>query len=284
MGQHIPVLMEEVLQLLAPSPGMVVLDGTLGLAGHAERLLQATAPHGQLYGFDRDARNLAQARQHLARFGDRVQIMNDSFGNIEAYDIVPDIALFDLGFSSTHVDEADRGFSFLREGRLDMRYDQRGELTAEAIVNSWSRDDLATIFRQLGEEPKAQLIAKAIVDARRVERIVTTTQLADIVSAVVPRRGKIHPATKVFQALRIAVNDELGEVEQGLTTLFGRLRPGARVAIITFHSLEDRLVKQLIKKDLTLKPLTKKPVLATRSEVLHNPRARSAKLRVVEKV
>lgn len=295
MSQHIPVLAKEVIDGLALAPGMTVLDGTLGLGGHATLILAATAPDGVLIGFDRDARNIELARQRLAgdathayeegNLGERVTYVNDSFGNVHLHGVPRlDGALLDLGFSSVHVDDPARGFSFMADGPLDMRYDTRQDLTAEAIVNGWSRDDLASIFRAYGEEPYASGIAKSITEARKRERITTTGQLAALISSLAGRRGKIHPATRVFQALRIAVNDELGELERGLEGIAEKLAPGARFAVITFHSLEDRIVKQFFQKGIGgLAALTKKPIVATREEIAANPRARSAKLRIAEK-
>lgn len=282
---HIPVLAREVLEGLALKPGSRVLDGTVGLGGHAKLMLAATGPNGELVGFDRDDRNLIVAKERCAEFGDRVTLIHDSFSSIESRDIGTfDAMLFDLGFSSVHVDDASRGFSFMKDGPLDMRYDTRQELSAEVIVNTWTRDDLTTILRRFGEEPRSAIIAKAIVDARREMRIDTTYQLAEIVASVVHRTGKIHPATKTFQALRIVVNDELGEVERGLTAALAKLNSGGRCAVITFHSLEDRAVKILFKTQAGLKPITKKPIVATQTEMIENPRSRSAKLRIVEKI
>ncbi len=282
---HIPVLAREVLDGLALKPGSRVLDGTIGLGGHAKLMLAVTSPDGELVGFDRDDRNLAVASERCAEFGDRVTFIHDSFGSIRTRDFGTfDGMLFDLGFSSVHVDDASRGFSFMKDGPLDMRYDTRQELSAETIVNTWSFDDLVTILRRFGEEPRSAIIAKAIVDARRQMRIDTTYQLAEIVASVVHRTGKIHPATKTFQALRIVVNDELGEVERGLLAAIAALKSGGRCAVITFHSLEDRLVKNLFKTQVGLKPITKKPIIATEAEMKENPRSRSAKLRIVEKI
>jgi 16S rRNA (cytosine1402-N4)-methyltransferase len=283
--QHIPVLANEVLEGLALKPGARVLDGTVGLGGHARLILEATAPNGELVAFDRDHRNLATARESLTSFHHRVTFIHDSFGNIATHPVgMFDGALIDLGFSSVHVDDASRGFSFMHDGPLDMRYDVQQELTAADIVNSWSRDDLATIFRRYGEEPRAPIVAKAIFDARRANRISTTGELATIISSVIPRTGKMHPATRVFQALRIVVNDELGEVEKGLAGITAALNSGGRFAIITFHSLEDRLVKVWCKEQGDLKSITKKPIVASRDEQKSNPRSRSAKLRIVEKI
>ncbi|MCR4311858.1 MAG: 16S rRNA (cytosine(1402)-N(4))-methyltransferase RsmH [Candidatus Uhrbacteria bacterium] len=282
---HIPVLAKEVIAGLELKPGNRVLDGTVGLGGHASLMLEAISPDGTLVGFDRDARNLAMAHDELERFGNRVELINDSFGNLAAHATGEfDAELFDLGFSSVHVDDASRGFSFQHDGPLDMRYDTRQALTAEDVVNSWSRDDLATVFRRYGEEPKAPQAAKAIFDARREQRITTTLQLADIIAAVIPRRGKMHPATLVFQALRIVVNDELGEIERGLAAAIAALKPGGRIAVITFHSLEDRLVKTTFREHGHVQLITKKPLTASREEAKANPRARSAKLRVAQKI
>ena len=281
---HIPVLAKEVLEGLALKPGGRVLDGTVGLGGHAKLMLVATSPNGELVGFDRDDRNLLVAKERCAEFGDRVAFIHDSFSSIGTRDIGTfDAMLFDLGFSSVHVDDASRGFSFMKDGPLDMRYDTRQELSAEGIVNTWTRDDLSTIFRRFGEDPRSAIIAKAIVDARRSMRIDTTYQLAEIVASVVPRTGKIHPATRIFQALRIVVNDELGEVERGLTAALAKLNPGGRCAVITFHSLEDRLVKNLFKTQAGLMHITKKPIIASDQEAKANSRSRSAKLRIVQK-
>ena len=249
----------------------------------AALILDATAPDGKLIGIDRDDRNLETAKQNLAKYGDRVRYVHSSFSAMNTLGVQADGVLLDLGFSSVHVDDPMRGFSFQTEGPLDMRYDVQGELTAEAIVNSWSKDELATLFRRLGEEPAAHRIAKAIFDARRVKRITTTLQLADIVSAVVPRRGKMQPATRTFQALRLAVNDELGEIERGLVAAQAALKPGGILAVITFHSLEDRLVKHWLKDSEAFESLSKKPVVPGRPEILSNPRARSAKLRLAKR-
>lgn len=281
---HIPVLANEVMEALALAPNQTIIDGTLGLGGHAALILERTSPNGLLIGFDRDARNLATAKDNLAAFGERVRFEHSSFAAMNTLGFQVDGVLLDLGFSSVHVDDPARGFSFQNDGPLDMRYDTRGQVTAEGIVNSWSRDDLATLFRQLGEEPRAQHAAKAIFEARRGERITSTLQLADIISAVIPRRGKMHPATKVFQALRMAVNDELGEVAKGLEAAKAVLKPSGRLAVITFHSLEDRLVKRWLKDGIDFEVLTKKPIVPGREEILSNPRSRSAKLRVARRI
>lgn len=283
--KHIPVLAKEVMEGLAIQSGERVLDATVGLGGHAALLLEATAPEGALVGFDRDDRNLELARERLESYGERVQLIHDSFANLAGYDLLPfDAALFDLGYSSVHVDDAQRGFSFSNDGPLDMRYDTRQELTAEQIVNSWSREDLSELFRTLGDEKRAEVIAKAIFEARRKERITRTGQLADVIAGKVRRIGKTHPATQTFQALRMAVNDELGEIERGLDAVTTLLKPGGRLAVITFHSIEDRLVKQSINADERLEKINKKVIKPTFKETRTNPRARSAKLRLARKI
>jgi 16S rRNA (cytosine1402-N4)-methyltransferase len=281
--QHIPVLAAEVIEGLQLQPGQTIIDGTLGLGGHTAMILDRIAPNGTVIGIDRDARNLELAKQQLAVFGERVRYVHSSFSAMDTLDVQVDGVLLDLGFSSVHVDDASRGFSFQNDGPLDMRYDTTGELTAEVIVNGWSKDDLANLLRRLGEEPAAHRIAKAIFDARRAQRIATTAQLAEIIGAVIPRRGKTHPATKTFQALRLAVNDELGEVEKGLTAAAKVLKPGGRLAVITFHSLEDRLVKHWLKASDSFEVIGKKPIVPGREEIVSNPRSRSAKLRLAHK-
>lgn len=288
---HIPVLAQEVLSWLDPKPNQDFIDATVGLGGHAALILEKTSPKGRLLAFDRDGRNLSEARQNLARFGDRVVYVNDSYRALkqQAYDhgfFQTRGVLMDLGFSSGHIEDAERGFSFQQTGPLDMRYDQRGEVTAEMIVNSWTAQDLAHIFFVFGEERHAHKIAKAIVETRRRARITTTRELADVIAAIVPRHGKIHPATRVFQALRIAVNDELTELDQTLPQTRDVLEAGGRLAVISFHSLEDRIVKRFLKAhaDEDFIILTKRPITATEEEQKNNPRSRSAKLRAAERV
>ncbi len=284
-SRHVPVLARQVIDGLALVPGATIFDGTLGLGGHAALVLAATSPNGTLVGFDKDARNLKEASRVLSGSVDRLVLVNDSFANVAQHDI-PRLngALLDLGFSSVHVDDGARGFSFMKDGPLDMRYDTRQELTAAHIVNSWPRDDLATVFRLYGEDPYAHIVAKAITEARKKEKFTTTGQLASLILSLAGgRRGKIHPATRVFQALRIAVNDELGELARGLDAITERLVPGGRIAVITFHSLEDRIVKQFFRDDPRLDVLTKRPIIATQTETIENPRSRSAKLRIAIK-
>lgn len=287
---HVPVLLAEVLSGLDPQPGQSFVDGTVGLGGHASAILEKTSPNGRLLGIDRDERNLEMARKNLASFGDRVTLIQGSYADAEtvAYDrgFVPTHGvLLDLGYASTHIEDADRGFSFQNEGPLDMRYDTQQDLRAETIVNTWSEEDLARILRTYGEERHAQRIAKAIAMARRVTPITTTTQLSALVELEVPRHGRIHPATQTFQALRIAVNDELGELERALSHIVEMIAPQGRLAIISFHSLEDRVVKNFFKESERRgigKILTKRPLQPTREEIRENQRSRSAKLRILQ--
>ncbi|MEK7105428.1 MAG: 16S rRNA (cytosine(1402)-N(4))-methyltransferase RsmH [Patescibacteria group bacterium] len=285
---HIPVLANEVMHWLDPMPNQTFVDGTVGLGGHAKLILEKTGPNGKLIAFDRDANNLAQAKKNLAKFGERVTFIHDSYGTLkqQLYDLgvtQVDGILLDLGFSSVHIEDPTRGFSFQSEGPLDMRYDTRSGITAEEIVNTWSVGELGSIFRKYGEERHAHKIAERIVEARQIKRIQTTVELANIIGK---RTGPLHPATRVFQALRIAVNNELGELEQTLPQTLDTLAVGGRLAVISFHSLEDRPVKQFMKahqgKELAI--LTKRPLTATEEKIKINPRSRSAKLRVAERV
>ncbi len=283
--EHIPVLAKEVIAGLALKPGAVVIDGTVGLGGHAKLMLEAIGPKGKLYGFDRDERNLELARQNLAAYGSQIKLIQGSYAQMADHGVPPaDAILYDLGYSSVHVDDATRGFSFQNEGPLDMRYDLGQELTAAMVVNQLPKEELARIFRQLGEEPRANQFADAIVQSRRKQKLVTTTDLANVITTLMKGRGKTHPATKVFQALRIFVNDELGELERGLQAATDQLKPGGHLAVISFHSLEDRIVKQFFKNNEQLEVLTKRPIVATREETVSNPRARSAKLRISRRI
>ncbi len=283
--KHIPVMAEEVLHWLDPKPNQNFVDGTVGLGGHAALILEKTGPNGRLIAFDRDAGNLAEAKKNLDRFGDRVTFIHDSYGNLSEYvHGIPEIngILLDLGFSSVHIEDPTRGFSFQSVGPLDMRYDTRSGVTAEEIVNTWTVGELGSIFRKYGEERHAHKIAERIVEARQNQRIVTTKQLTEIIGK---RTGPLHPATRVFQALRIAVNDELHELERTLPQTLDILTAGGRLLVISFHSLEDRLVKQFMKAhgDTELTILTKRPLIASEEEIKINPRSRSAKLRVAER-
>jgi 16S rRNA (cytosine1402-N4)-methyltransferase len=283
--RHVPVLSRELLALLDPRPGQVIVDATLGVGGHALLLARAVAPGGRLLGIDRDPAMLALARQRLA--GLPVTTACADFALLRevldqmGYDRV-DAVVADLGVCSDQLDEAGRGFSFSRPGPLDMRLDPDEGEPAAALLRRLGERELADLFWRYGEERYSRRIARKIVEARRVSPLETTEQLADLVRRCVPwsRGHAIDPATRVFQALRIAVNDELGSLEQLLEALPGCLKPGGRAALISFHSLEDRLVKQAFRDREVWEPVTRKPVQAGEEEVRSNPRARSAKLRV----
>jgi 16S rRNA (cytosine1402-N4)-methyltransferase len=317
---HIPVLLGEVVEGLALGPGAAAIDGTLGGAGHAEALLEATSPDGRLLGIDHDPEALERGRDRLARFGERVVLRRGSFRDLAALAESAGFGgssvqgvLLDVGISSYQIDEAGRGFAIQAEGPLDMRMDPEQPLTAAEIVNEWPQDELADIIYKYAEEPRSRRVARAIVAARPLH---TTTQLADVVARALsgggshPQRGRTHPATEVFQALRIAVNDELGALEAGLPQAVELLAPGGRLAVIAFHSLEDRLVKQFFQREArdcicdtlpgyvrsnipqpcrcghkaTVRILTRKPIVPGQAEVDANPRSRSAKLRIAERV
>lgn len=291
MYKHIPVLLNEVITHLQPEPNKSFIDGTVGQGGHAEAIL-SVLPGGRqkrLLAIDRDKRNLEVAKARLTRFGEAVVFVHDSFANMKphatahGFDQVDGI-LLDLGFSSAHVDDPQRGFSFQSDGPLDMRYDTSQSLTAATIVNEWDESELARIFRQYGEEKMASKIARAIVEERRKRPFERTIELSECVEGVVKRRGKIHPATQVFQALRIAVNDELGALSRALPDAVELLKSGGRLVIISFHSLEDRMVKAFMKERSDLQVITKHVITPSEEEVKANPRSRSAKLRVAEKV
>ena len=286
---HVAVLVREVLQLLSPKKGQSYLDVTAGYGGHAQAILQATgAPH-QAVLIDRDQ----QAANYLKQMfvGSGAGILNSDF--LSASEQLAeqgrkfDLILADLGASSPHFDQSSRGFSFDKPGPLDMRMDQNQVLTAEKIVNEWDEPELAVVIARYGEEPQAAAIAKAIIGARPLK---STEQLAETVARLQPRGQRLHPATKTFQALRIAVNDELSQLEGSLPHWLELLSPGGRLALISFHSLEDRLVKQFLAQhagdryDAELTLLTKKPITAKPDEIASNPRARSARLRAAAKI
>jgi 16S rRNA (cytosine1402-N4)-methyltransferase len=301
---HLPVLYPEVLAGLKPAPGGKYIDGTLGAGGHAAGILTLSSPDGRLLGMDRDPRALETARAALAPFGDRVTIVSASYTRMAdaARGFAPvDGILLDLGLSSLQLDDPARGFAFQSEGPLDMRFDPQSELTAAEIVNEWPLDELADILYQYGEERHSRKIAQAIGAARPLR---TTTQLAGVVVRAVGGRrdaSRIHPATRTFQALRIAVNGELDMVKEVLPIAVSLLNPGGRLAVISFHSLEDRIVKDYFRLQArgpqndpalpapahfvpVLKEITRKPGVASAEEIARNPRARSAKLRIAEKL
>ncbi|MGQ9786293.1 MAG: 16S rRNA (cytosine(1402)-N(4))-methyltransferase RsmH [Anaerolineae bacterium] len=304
---HIPVLKREVLEALNPQPGQWFIDGTIGTGGHAQAILEATAPDGRLLGLDADPFALEVARRNLKIYGDRAYLVHANF--VDLADVARRCGFFpvhgvllDLGVSSLQLETAERGFSFQTEGPLDMRYDPRSTITACTLVNNLSEEELAELLHRFGEERHSRAIARAIRQARP---ITTTMQLAEVVTrAVGGRRGaRLHPATRTFQALRIAVNNELEALARVLPSAVSLLAPGGRLAVISFHSLEDRIVKEFFVREAkdcicpptsypmqctcghraTLRIITKKPIVASLEEIKMNVRARSAKLRVAER-
>jgi 16S rRNA (cytosine1402-N4)-methyltransferase len=293
---HRSVLLDEVLAGLAPRPGGRYCDATVGLAGHARAILDAASPDGRLWAVDRDLDALAIARQQLGSFGDRVTFIHAPFSRSrallqEAGALPLDGCLVDLGVSSPQLDRPERGFSFRRPGPLDMRMDQSTGETAADYLARVDEDELAGVLRDLGEERYARRIARFIVEDRVETPITTTAALAALVARAIPRREQHKdPSTRTFQALRIVINGELGELERLLEDLPGCLAPGGRLAIISFHSLEDRMVKWRFralaepKGERKFRIVTKKPITASEAELAENPRARSAKLRVLERM
>jgi 16S rRNA (cytosine1402-N4)-methyltransferase len=304
LNYHRPVLVEEAVELLGPRPGALVVDATCGSGGHTERILKTGA---DVLALDQDPDAIEYAREHLAHVGGRVTLRQANFRNADK--IFDELgittiggALLDIGVSSRQLENAERGFSIMRNGPLDMRMDPKRTVTAAEIVNKYSEEDLTRLFRDLGEEPAARRIASLIVKERKSMPFRETLPLARAIEKVVSRHGRRHPATQVFQALRMEVNDELGALEEGLRVLTSRLDPGARIAVISFHSLEDRIVKNFFRDrsrewldrpewpepkrnpqyDLNL--ITSKPVESSAEEQRVNPRSRSAKLRVAEKL
>ena len=286
------MLLGPVIELLAPRPGERLFDGTVGSAGHSLAVAELIGSEGMIVGIDRDDAAIERAGAALADAAPRVHLKRANFSEAErvldecGVDEV-DMVILDLGVSSDQLDDPDRGYSFKTTGPLDMRADRRQTLTAEAIVNESDEKDISDIIYRYGEEREARRIAREIVRARAKERIRTTTELAELIArAKRERRGRIHPATRVFQALRIAVNRELESLEEGLVAAWRRLAPRGRMAVISFHSLEDRIVKGFFrerKKDDSAEILTKKPVRAGKGERERNPRSRSAKLRVLRR-
>ena len=289
---HIPVLAQEVLEWLSPCSSKLYIDGTLGLGGHTGLILEKSAPEGRVLGFEWDEQAARLAAARLLKFGDRFQLVPASYADLlarcdELGIKQVDGILVDLGVSSLQLDTPERGFSFMVDAPLDMRMDSRLQVTAEHLVNSLKKDELADILYNYGEERQARRIARFIVEARGEGPVTTTRQLAEIVSRAIPAKyhpKKIHVATKVFQALRIAVNREFDNLVKLLTDAPQLLAPGARICIITFHSLEDRIVKQAFITNPAYRVLTRKPVGPTAIEIKNNPRSRSAKLRVAEKM
>jgi 16S rRNA (cytosine1402-N4)-methyltransferase len=312
MGEgHLPVLVEEVLALLAPEPGSSIADCTVGGGGHAARLLEASSPDGRLLGLDADRAAIAEAERVLAQYGDRAVLRQANFEEIEqvaadAGFIPLDAALFDLGLSSHQLADAARGFAFTSDAPVDMRFDEERGISALELIDRSSERELARILSTFGEERRAGRIAKAILAARAEGRLVTAADLANVVAAAAPARGadarRIHPATRTFQALRIAVNRELEVLESGLAGALRSLGPGGRMAVISYHSGEDRAVKRFIAREsrdcieeppppvctcghrARLRPLHKGVITPSPDEVRRNRRARSAKLRAAVKL
>ena len=301
--QHVSVLLNETLDGLAVKPGGRYIDGTVGGGGHSEAIL-ASAPNVELLGLDADPEAIERAALRLRPFGAQVKLVNANFAQMgevaRAHYFTPvDGIVLDLGLSSDQLGDADRGFGFIAGGPLDMRFNRTRGLSAADLINTLDQDELADLIYRYGEEPASRKIARSIVAARP---IYTAEQLADVIEKAVGRHGRIHPATLTFQALRIAVNDELGSLLSVLPQATELLRPGGRLAVISFHSLEDRIVKEyfrsasqthaqqpddppgMVHRPATLRLITRKPAVASEAEVLSNPRARSAKLRIAEKV
>jgi 16S rRNA (cytosine1402-N4)-methyltransferase len=289
---HVPVMAVEVVQLLSAPDPLVVVDATLGTGGHAAAMLEA-APQARLLGIDQDAAAIVHAREALAQSEERITLVQANFAEISSamhaagFDRA-DAILADLGMSSFALDDAARGFSFRLDGPLDMRMDQRATLSAYDLVNEEPEAELARIFREYGEERMPGRIARTIVEARRKKRIETTGELRALVErAIGPhRRGGVHPATRTFQAIRIAVNHEIDSLEQFLREAPAMLAPGGRLAVIAFHSLEDRAVKERFRelgRGADYNNLTRKVIKPTQREIMENPRARSARLRCLER-
>ena len=291
---HIPVLQNEVLKYLDPKPNQNFIDATIGEGGHAISILERTSPNGKLLGIDWSPEIIENCKLKIQNVKKRITLVCDNFVNLkeivkrERFLAVSGI-LFDLGMSSWHLEESGRGFSFLKNEPLDMRYSPQNPLTAEKIVNYWSKSEMEKILREYGEERFAKKIAEKIIEARQSKPIKTTSQLVEIIKKAVLsryRHQKIHFATRTFQALRITVNDELNNLEKALPQTLEILKPGGRLVVISFHSLEDRIVKNFYRDSSPekLKILTKKPVRPQKEEIKINPRARSAKLRAAIKL
>lgn len=303
--QHVPVLFNEVLDIINPVSGGLYVDGTVGAGGHSRGILERSSPDGRLIGFDRDPDALALAVKNLSAFLDRVELIHSSYHELTTHlnnrnwQSVDGIVI-DLGLSSMQLDDPDRGFSFRFDAPLDMRFNSEQVLKASDLVNELSRDELIQIISDFGEEKFSRRIVDAII---RQRPITTTKQLAEIIERVVPAHGtRIHPATRTFQALRIAVNEELEILRSFLPLAVEALKPGGRLAVIAFHSLEDRIVKEFLRKEskdcicppeipicvcdhqAAIKELTRRPIRPEEREIDENPRARSAKLRAAEKI
>ena len=308
---HLPVLAEEVIEMLQPAAGSLQIDATVGGGGHTERILEASDPDGRLLGLDADGAAIARVAQRLERFGDRLVLRQANFRELGS--VAPaagfgavDGLLFDLGLSSFQLADTERGFSFRAGGPLDMRFDASRGVSAAELLATLDATELTALFRQFGEEPFAPRISRAIVEARRTAPITTAEELAALVERVAPRaapgRRRIHPATRVFQALRIAVNEELDALSEALAVAVDLLRPGGRLVVLSYHSLEDRIVKRFLDAERKgcicppsvpvcvcgrtprLRLVTRPSLTPTDSEIAANPRARSARLRAAERI
>jgi 16S rRNA (cytosine1402-N4)-methyltransferase len=305
--EHLPVMIKEIEQLLALKEGEFVVDATLGLGGHSKMMLENIAKTGKLFAFDQDESNLNEAQKRLSQYENQVVYIKDNFKNLktrlwEKGVQKIDAILFDLGICSTHVDIAERGFSFMKDARLDMRFDKSAKFTAEKLINEYGVEEMTRVFREYGEEKSAWRIANAICERRKEKKFENTLELADFIKSVYPKiKLKVHPATKIFQAIRLEVNKELEVLKVALEDSFELLNKNGRIAIISYHSLEDRIVKKFFKNLLqpkaegeeqvfrtTLDPLveaiTKKVLLPSKEEIEKNPRSRSAKLRIYKKI
>lgn len=287
---HIPVMVKEVIEVLSPRPGGVYIDATVGPGGHTLEILKYIGPDGKIIGFDRDMETLNIARQRISdgRVVLKKALFSEIKGILEEEGITGvDGMLFDFGISMLQVKDMERAFSFSSEYPLDMRMDRSKGITAEEIINTYPANELERILREYGEEGLSEKIARAIVSKRREGRIRSCKELADLVSRVYGRRGKIHPATKTFQALRIAVNNEINEIREGLQNSIDLLKSGGRLCTISYHSIEDRIVKNFMRdseRKGLLRILTKKPLTPLHEEIRSNPASRSAKLRGAERI
>ena len=307
---HIPVLYREIMDIMAPKAGETFVDCTLGGGGHSKGFLERTAPDGRLIGIDQDLEALAAAKKNLAQFGERVRYIHSNYENLSAILAAEapegvDGILFDIGVSSHQLDDAERGFSYMHDAPLDMRMDQTRDFSAYEVVNRYSEDELYRIIREYGEENWAKRIAQFIVEKRKIKAIETTGELVEVIKAAIPKKARMdgsHPAKRTFQAIRIEVNSELEVLEKTIEQAVKNLKKGGRLGIISFHSLEDRIVKEKFKylaakcicppempicccnKVAEVKILTKKPVVAQADELESNSRAKSAKFRAVEKI
>jgi 16S rRNA (cytosine1402-N4)-methyltransferase len=303
---HTPVLLSGTIDLLNLEANKHVIDATLGLGGHSLEILKKIGPKGKLMAFDQDERNLKEAKTRLKKYEKHIIFIHSNFEHLaehaSKHHFQPDAILLDLGLSSSHIDDPERGFSFQQDGPLDMRYDRRQKLTAEKVVNTYSEEDLADILYHYGEERRSRVIAKKIVHLRKTKPITSTLQLVRVIASTIKTKQKIHPATRTFQALRIYVNRELEVLEKALEQALKLLKKGGRLVVISYHSLEDRIVKNFFRdqtrncicpKELPicqcnfekkLYILTRKPIIPDGIEVSHNPRSRSAKLRAAERL